>query len=250
MKQKKRDQKGVTILISVLILSSVIILALAVSDIVGRANRNSRDIGLSEVAYFAAEKGVEQALYSIEKERTISGLDGIQGNLTDITEANWSREIEVLSDSEATDMDCDTLALVSVENGVCVDETNPNQPKVKIKLRPNDSFQLDLDFGGMSGYLPNGIKIDGISSSNASTTVLNISAGESETPENLNNISVSGRQIILKITNKSDVTENIEISSSGGANNPVPLSFLIISTGSYKEQKRVIQVERRNWQIY
>jgi hypothetical protein len=72
-----------------------------------------------------------------------------------------------------------------------------------------------------------------------------------ETLIGFTNINVQNRAV-LKVTNKlpgdDDVLE-FEI-TTGAANNTVPLGFLITSTGTYKEQKRVIEVQRKNWQIY
>ncbi|MDD5290337.1 MAG: hypothetical protein PHT40_04050 [Patescibacteria group bacterium] len=254
-KNNEKNQKGVTILVAIMILSSVVILALAVADIVGRSNRSSKDIGLSEVAYFAAERGVEETLYSIERGRTISGLDGGSGVLTDIVGASWQRTISILTDAEAGGMNCDVLYPASPGpdtplSGLCVDETTPNQPKTKVKLPAGDSFQLELDFLGLEDYLPNGIRIDGIDDDNASTTIFNVIAGTMTTPTHLNNVDIPSQGAVLKITNKSAATEDIEINSIDSGHADIPLSILVTATGIYKEQTRKIEVERKNWQIY
>ncbi len=57
------NQAGVTIFISILVLASVVILSLVISDLVLRTSRTAKKIGLSEVTYFAAESSIEKALY-------------------------------------------------------------------------------------------------------------------------------------------------------------------------------------------
>ena len=89
-----KDQRGISILLAVLILSSLTIMVLAVSDVVLRVGRSSRQIGHSEIAYYTAEAGIENALYQIEKNQTVVGLDNGTGSLSDISDANWSLELE------------------------------------------------------------------------------------------------------------------------------------------------------------
>jgi hypothetical protein len=253
---KQKNQKGVTILIAVLILSSVVILALAVADVVGRSNRTSKDIGFSEVAYFAAEQGVEEALYSIERERSIENLDGGSGALDDVSGAAWSRTLSVLDTEEAAGMTCDELA--DADDGICVEEFSENKETVHVKLTGTDrAFQLELDFEGLSGHisLPSNLRIDGVTGSTASTTILDLDTGEVEVLTQNNDfktINFSNRRVILKIANKLSGGNTLlepEITTVS-ADGRIPLSFLITSTGTYKEQKRVIEVQRKNWQIY
>jgi len=249
---KQKNQKGVTILIAVLILSSVVILALAVADVVGRSNRTSKGIGFSEVAYFAAEHGVEDALYSIERNRTVPDSSA-SGDLTDISEAHWERTAGVLFDAEAGSMTC--AELESMNEGLCVGnwKNNVNKETINVKLDGVDrTFQLELDFSGLATYLPSNISIEGITASKASTTIFYLDTNEIETltnPSEFNNISVQSRRAVLKITSKDDDGLEFDI-TTGSANNLIPLGFRITSTGTYKEQKRVIEVQRKNWQIY
>jgi hypothetical protein len=249
-KNNIKNQRGVTILISILILSSVVILALAVADIVGRSNRISKDIGLSEVAYFAAERGVEEALYQVERDRTIEGLEiSSEQSLVDIPDAKWTRSYRLLNDEEAGGvLSCGDPAWNNSDEGACV---NNNPKKMSVNLAAGHTFQLEMDFMGFD--LPDAFMIKGVDKSNSSTTLLRINGEEvMQTEEEYKTININPDELVVfNIVNKSATLKNVEIKAKkGGADINFPLSILITSTGTYKEQKRVIEVERRSWQIY
>jgi hypothetical protein len=131
-----------------------------------------------------------------------------------------------------------------------VDSSQPNQPKIKVKLPPSYSFQLELDFLGLESFIPNALQIDGVNEDNASTTIFDVATGVMTAPEHLNHVSLLDQKPILKITNQSAETKIVEINSNDSGHVDVLLSLLITSIGTYQDQKRVIEVQRRNWQIY
>jgi len=235
----KNNQSGITIFISVLVLASVIILALAISDLVLRTSRSSKKIGLSEVAYYAAESSIEKALYQIEKNRTISGLSS-SGNLSEITAATWDRTVSLIT-SYATD--CDTLGS---NEGICVETagTINSSNTLHAKLDAGSSFQLDLDFTGMA--LPNNLQV---SWSGSGKVVAYGSGGQltdNNSPTNLNDLDAN--LYVFRIDNEDTSLIDFEIAPSSGAD--LPIGFNLTATGDYQDQQRVIETIRNNWQIY
>ncbi len=218
--QKKniyKDKKGVSILLSILILSSLMVITIVVSKIVLRVGKTSRQIGHSEVAYYAAESAIERILFAIEKEMDLSNLT-TSGSLTEISDAGWGVEIAL------------------------EENNNPWQ----INLAAGESFQLDLNTDGLN--YPTSIDIDW-SSADVSAIVVDpdnsvspfISYNSSFT---LNNISTD--LPVLRIINSGSSSVSVELSSSG----TLPSSIIITATGNYLTEERKIEVERDLYQIY
>lgn len=218
----KRDNRGISVLLAVLILSSLTIIVLAVSDVVLRVGRSARQIGHSEIAYYAAESGIENALYQIEKNQTVIGLDNGTGSLTDISEASWSLELEPI------------LA-----------ETNP----YSINLPANKSFQLELNFQDEDDDLiyPSTIHVNWTGSAKA-VLLKDDGTQTTETDDFIMN-DLKNNLYVLRITNTSgsQIVLTLDITATGEY---LPIGIKLISTGNYKEEQRKIQVQRTNWQIY
>jgi len=63
-----KSQKGVSILLTSLIMSVVLAISLGLSAILIQQTKMMADIGYSLVAFFAADSGIEKSLYNILKE--------------------------------------------------------------------------------------------------------------------------------------------------------------------------------------
>ena len=210
---ERQNQSGFSLLLSVLIMSSLTIMTLAVSDVVFRVGLSSRKIGQSEVAYYSAETAIEKALYQIERDKSIFGLDGQNGSLADIDNALWSSNVsEILA---------------------------PIDPYT-VNLNEGESFQLDFDFNGLT--IPSSLDIN--CSQSARVVIL---SNDGQTTQNcpLAALDVSG--VILRVINEYAGTNSISFSADGGS---LPLGIQVTGIGTYQNQKRVIEVERKNWQIY
>lgn len=239
-KAKKINEKGISILLVVLILSSLIVITLAISNIVLRVGRTSRQIGYSEIAYYAAETGVEKALYEIETNRTVVGLDGDSDNLSEISNASWERTLVEIT-SYLTD--CATLGS---NEGVCVDTAgtiNSGNP-LKINLDADNSFQLDLNFSGLT--YPDSITITWSGTGKIITLDGNGNQNTIEaSPVTLNSLATN--LYIVRMVNND--TSQIAFTITPSVNN-LPIGILLTGTGNYQNQQRIIEVERKNWQIY
>jgi len=62
-----KNNRGSALMITILILASILIVVLGVSEILTRGLQNSKISGLSGLAYLAAESGAEKTLYLMRK---------------------------------------------------------------------------------------------------------------------------------------------------------------------------------------
>ena len=58
-----KNEKGISVLMSVIMLSSILVVALGVSEILSKSLQTSRISSRSSIAYLAAETGAERLLY-------------------------------------------------------------------------------------------------------------------------------------------------------------------------------------------
>jgi len=65
--KKIKNQKGVIILLTLLILSSILVVTLTAADLVLAGIRMNRLTGYSSIAFFASEAGLERALWEARK---------------------------------------------------------------------------------------------------------------------------------------------------------------------------------------
>lgn len=92
MIRKLKNQKGVSILLVVMILGVIIVVSLAVNDLVLRQTKLSITLGESTQAYYAAESGVEEGLYKLRN--GIEFIGGRQVNLSGDSYYNMETETE------------------------------------------------------------------------------------------------------------------------------------------------------------
>jgi len=71
MKGQKRYNQGMSLYLTMMILSLILGLAFAVNTLLMTRTKSLRDIGNSVVAFTATETGIERALYGMEKEAEI-----------------------------------------------------------------------------------------------------------------------------------------------------------------------------------
>jgi len=62
-----KDQKGVSLLFTILIMSVILSVSLGVSGVLVRQIKTIEDVGYSVVSFYAADSGVEQQLYDLYK---------------------------------------------------------------------------------------------------------------------------------------------------------------------------------------
>jgi Tfp pilus assembly protein PilX len=75
MSYKKNNQKGIAVLLVIMILGVMMIISLAISDLVMNQLRLSVYSAESIYAYYAAESGLEDGLYKLRKEIWLPGTE-------------------------------------------------------------------------------------------------------------------------------------------------------------------------------
>lgn len=121
--------EGVTLLYAVLVLGSVVLVSLAIASLTLRSLHLAQDYEKSLVAYYAAESGIEQALY-----RTHNGDNSspISDHLTELSTATWRYTV-------TTNFNC---ANRYIQENLAVDHTlefdNLSGP-TRIRLKWSDS---------------------------------------------------------------------------------------------------------------
>jgi len=275
IKNKSANQNGLALILVVLVLANLFIITLIVTDIVLRIGRSSYQIGQSEVAYLAAETAIEETIYAIEATRSTNSLGTIDypasNDLTysDGTEnATWSRYVSTATSTLITCVSSSQIFSYptnpnsgEASNSSCIyaedkytNQVNTgsitNSNPLKIRLKPAASFQLDLDFLGVS--YPSQINVDCDSPSRPDGEIVILRAGGQiiyDTSSTCGfNISLSNNERV-KITNNSSADATYTITPS--VERALSVSLVITAKGYFQDkQERIIEVERRNWQIY
>ncbi len=109
-KQEHGAERGIALILTIIILTNLLMITLIVSDVILRIGKSSQQISESEVAYYAAESSVEEAMYKIVKEKDASSLgtsaSPTTGNLEEV-DANWERYVEPVYETLVTCVDDD-----------------------------------------------------------------------------------------------------------------------------------------------
>jgi len=91
-----RSNSGVALLYAVLMLGTVSLISLVIASLTLRNLKISRDVGNNMLAYYAAESGVEKALYDVYVGGVTSGTANV--NLKEIVAGRWEYTIKTSFD--------------------------------------------------------------------------------------------------------------------------------------------------------
>lgn len=164
-----KNNSGIALIITVIILTNLLMITLIITDVVLRIGKSSQQISEAEVAYLSAESATEQAIYEIEENKDASNL-GISsavttGNLADV-DANWERYVEpiyitpvICVDTEQKFTYYNVSSLTELAQALSADFGNSScifandfsqgpinhSNNLAIFLGPGKSFELDLD---------------------------------------------------------------------------------------------------------
>jgi len=240
----KKDEHGISVLMSIIILSSLMIMTITISDIVLRVGRGSRQIGYSEIAYYAAETAVERGLYEIEKNRETTNLNSLNQTWEEDLEdsgGSWTRGVSLI-----TNLTTECGSIVGQE-GICVDvagDITVSNP-LKVQLDSGSSFQLDLNFLGMD--FPNDFSIDWTGTARVVVLDNNTDTQTTEqvSPVTLDNLDTN--LYLIRIINDNASQTTFTLLPAG---DELPIGILMTGTGIYQDEQRVLEIERTNWQIY
>ncbi len=184
-----KNQKGIALILSILVLSNLLMITLIVTDIVVRIGRSGHQITQSESAYYAAESATEKAIYEIEKNQDASSL-GIESNPVSETMPNnsdvtWQRYIQPINSTPVTCVNNEqkisyhevsslnqllsevgsqiiagTISCIYVEDFATNPITKSND--LVVLLQPERSFELAFDVVAPVGidFYPNKIRVN------------------------------------------------------------------------------------------
>ena len=102
------SQQGIALILSIIILTNLLMITLIVTDVILRIGKSSQQISESEQAYYAAETGIEEGLYQIEKNNDATSLGAPSSVATgslDQVDANWESYIEPVYSTPVTCVD-------------------------------------------------------------------------------------------------------------------------------------------------
>lgn len=299
-KKQLYNNSGIALVLAIIILANLMMITLIVTDVILRIGKSSQQIGEGEVAYYAAETATEEAMYQIEKNKTVVDLGGLyepsEGSLSS-SNGWWQRYIQGVYETPViciddqqkltyTETDGKTPAQIGtivagevLSGKSCIYSPSSgfiNHQNVLIAiLKPNKSFELNMDItaeeDSVDYYYPDYIDItwrefypprrndpDG-------KVIVLTSSGQLPTYDthvvNTVRAPASGSlgydpQTVVRIINENDDYVVYEFKPNGATDN-LPVGIKITTTGYYgnysqleKKKERIIETERRNWQIY
>lgn len=238
IKKVSQNKQGISLILTILILSSLTILTLTISDVVLRTGRSTESIANSEVAYFAAETAVEKALYDVETSYSITNLNVSTPQQMSATKATWTRTV---IQNNAFSISCATLGN---NEGICSNNTaaglSASNP-MYVKLNAGSSFQIDLRYAGLT--LPNTMHVTWSSG----TAKIILSQDSGQTTYTSSPFNTGSTQSNIRIINTGASLATFQIKP---ANGDLAQSILITGVGNYKNYQRTLELEKRIWQIY
>jgi len=251
-KKIKKEKKGMSLILTLLIISSVLTGTVLVAEITIRHAQIIHGAEISEKAYFAAETGVQKMAYQIMK------------NYKDIL--TYSLTEDVLSDGKST-----YSATISTDT-YCPDASectyycpSPDRCPISntniwtISLSPGESFQLNIDING--AIYPNSIEITrSVLEEDTDIIVYECTTGGdprecgetmSQTfsitfPYSFDISDYASKYYKLRINNVGSGSENYTLTPSAA----LPIGIEISATGGYTGYQRKLKTNLPKWQIY
>lgn len=285
----KKQEKGIALVLSVLVLANLFVITIIVTDVILRIGRTSRQISESEVAYFSAETAVEDAIYEIEQNQngaTLGSYDQRSYGYMDFTDGRWERYIEPIVSTRTICVDdqntleyytspnlvvlvsdigdeFDTTSCVYAESfdNSNVDYSNP----FGAIIAPGRSLEFDFDISTPEDldFYPDYVVLTWTNSSNSSNPeggliVLGADGQISYNTATSNSIRVPSEGILsnnpssrLRFINTSS-SEHLVVNITPSTGDELPVGISVTGEGYFgnDEKERIIRVERRNWKIY
>jgi hypothetical protein len=266
IKSPTKNENGIALILAVLILTNLLMITLVVNDVVMRIGKSSQSIGESEVAYLAAESGIEKAIYQIEKNHDASLLGTISAPSTgDLpsSDGHWILSVAPVYTLPITCVDAN--GVISYPSTVlsdqsCLSVTGPisKQNPLTITLQSGKSFELDLNLSVPSslGFYPNHLDLDWPNNTAGQLIILGDDVQEDPVDTAVAHgyrVSIPNCRIRLINSNAVGAPPVAYTIKPHDASEPLSIGITITSKGYYKtdqEKERIIVVERRNWQIY
>jgi len=231
-----KQNKGVSLILTLLIMSSILTGAVIVGDILIRHGQVVQGAEVSEMAYFAARSGAEKIAYKALK------------NYEDITNLNNSSG-ELDNGGSYDVLGIDTYA-TNPNTGLEINDSN----SWSINLSPGETFHLSLDINGVS--YPNSIVFSKSGSVSSDMVIFECNVTDGECSSN----QTQSFDVDFSHTLSVDSNKNYEITikNSGSSietyviepNMTLPIGIQTSVKGVYSGYERQIKATFRKWQIY
>ncbi|MFC1687771.1 pilus assembly PilX N-terminal domain-containing protein [Patescibacteria group bacterium] len=136
-----KDQQGIALIFSLLILSIVTLIGLGITAVITRELRLSQNIGHSVAAFYASESGVERGLYRVKEGKTRDDAVGdVVSDIQAYTSTSFDSGAEY--DNEATDFTSTDEVDILENESIQIDYTELNPPWVGAGI---DSWEFEWD---------------------------------------------------------------------------------------------------------
>lgn len=255
------NERGISLLLVLLILGLMLTTTLIIGDIILRQGKVMKKITASQRAYFAAETGIEETLYEINKTKIKNintelsgcwcgaGCDNCQINYSGAN-AQWNL-INIMENRKAPAVD----DIWTDNPGDDISTSN----RLNIRLQDGESFQLSFDMNG-SSYAGSIIRISWDNSKSSQVIAVEGDLGssidnQSEYDESDVTIKIpetgnlqADRFYKLRISNTSGEQVVYEMWPSGGSF--MPMGATIEVSADYKGTERKVESNNHKWQIY
>ena len=254
MINKLNNQKGLSLILSVVTLTSLMGLVISVANSDCRITKTNQAIGASEVAFYAAESAAELVLYDIEKNgRGLDIPDKSDVKVSDDNNAVLGSRVRLTRKSPAR---CATGKQVCSNNDGEVTTSN----SLIFNLKPNQTFQFDFSILGADYPTKATLHLP----SNVDSNII-FTTGESGTQSLSDNTTIKGGEVIVagetnsidpsharkfRVTNidSSSQAQTYTLQIEGSIN--MPMGLIITTTGTYQGATRKLEIIRPAWLIY
>jgi hypothetical protein len=243
------DNKGISLILTLLIISTVLTATLIVSEISFRQGQIVYGAEVSEKAYFAAKTALEKAAYQVHKNYADIG-DDLSGSLSN--GAEYTAEINAdIYCPDITETEC--IYYCDNPPAPCpISNTNP----WTIELEPGEAFEMSLDINGAT--YPSTIEVTQTGTEKTdlvlyqcetSGTPRDCSATKTQTfyvtlPQTIN---ISDNSYFwLRINNNGTVSDSYTLTPSSS----LPIGIDIDATGSAEEYERRLNQNIPKWQRF
>ena len=255
-KKINKKNQGLSLILTLLIISSVLTGTVLVADITIRHAQIIHGAEISEKAYFAAETGVQKMAYQIMKNYKNISTYSINETLLDDGKSTYSATIS--SDTYCPDASECAYYCPSEPDRCPISNANA----WTVTLAVGESFQLNIDINGATYpdeivITRSGLKKDTDIIDYECTTTIEAPRVCDETmsqdfsitfPYEFDISAYETTYYKLRINNVGDGAETYTLTPSVGAD--LPIGINISSTGGYTGYQRKLKTNLPKWQIF
>lgn len=246
--KKNKNEAGIAVLLSILVLVAILGLVVTVSNISFRITKSNQSINESEKAFFAAETAAELTIYDIVRNnRGLDLPDLVAQPLVGTEGATWDRQVRLATLTPG-------LCSAPQAKSVCTNSSGAvtsGNPLI-INLEPGESFEFDLNIA--TAPYPNQVRINW---SGAAQTRVLVSGENIQSIDTVTNVKVPASGVLdpnndyrIRIINDDSSLVVYDLTPQGGGTSELPLGLNISATGFFLNTERRLEVFRPSWLIY